>query len=103
MKIAPDFKEKPGSRYRLNRWREEQIGKGIKITYGDLIRRFIELSLVEGPFPQVSHGRYINFLSDYSAGEESASHNEAIQAWKTLKNLDIPKTYSAWKEFHQVD
>lgn len=37
-KIAPDFKEKSGSRYRLNRWREEQIERGVKITYGDLIR-----------------------------------------------------------------
>ena len=98
-KMAPGFKEKPGSRYRLNRWREEQIDKGVKITYRDLVRRFVELSRVKGPFPQAPSGRYINFLSDYFAGEKDASRDAAIKAWNSLKRLDIPKTYSAWKKY----
>src|SRR5258708_24337656 len=36
LKIVPDLRRKSGARYRLNRWREEQIQKGNKITYGDL-------------------------------------------------------------------
>ena len=32
-KIAPGLKRKSGARYRLNRWREEQLAKGVKITY----------------------------------------------------------------------
>ncbi|MDH3748085.1 MAG: SAP domain-containing protein [Gammaproteobacteria bacterium] len=99
-KIAPDFKEKSGSRYRLNRWREEQIERGVKITYGDLVRRFVELCQTDGRFPQARSGRYVNFLSDYFSGEKGANRDEAIKAWKTLKGLDIPKTYSAWKKFH---
>jgi len=102
-KIAPNFKEKSGSRYRLNRWREEQLEKGVKITYGDLVHRFVELSQTEGRFPQEPAGRYINFLSDYFSGEKGANRDEAIKAWKTLKGLDIPKTYSAWKKFHQTE
>ena len=102
-KMAPDFKEKSGSRYRLNRWREEQLQRGVKITYGDLIGKFVELSQTVGSFPQVPHGRYINFLSDYFTGEKGADRAEAIKAWKSLKGLDIPKTYAAWKKFYQAD
>ena len=101
-KIAPNFKEKSGSRYRLNRWREEQIERGVKITYGDLVTQFVELSETAGRFPQAPSGRYINFLSDYFLGEKGADRDEAIKAWNTLKNLDIPKTYSAWRKYHQA-
>src|SRR5258708_8927891 len=38
LKIAPQQKRKSGVRYRLNRWREQQIDNGIKITYRDLVR-----------------------------------------------------------------
>jgi SAP domain-containing new25 len=38
-KMSPGLKKKSGARYRLNRWREEQLTKGIKITYGEKIRR----------------------------------------------------------------
>lgn len=99
-KIWPDFKEKSGSRYRLNRWRETQIEKRIKITYGDLVQRFVELNQTQGRFRQAPSGRYINFLSDYLSAEKRATRSDAIKAWHTLKNLDIPKTYSAWKK-HQ--
>src|SRR5439155_19523488 len=37
LKIAPKLKRKSGARYRLNRWREQQIDNGIKITYRALV------------------------------------------------------------------
>lgn len=100
-KMMPDFKEKSGSRYRLNQWREKQMKKGAKLTYGDLVHKFVELSRTEGRFPQAPSGRYINFLSDYLSQENGATRDEAIKAWKALKELEIPKTYAAWTNFHR--
>jgi SAP domain-containing new25 len=34
LKLAPGLKRRSGARYRLNRWREEQLSKGVKLTYG---------------------------------------------------------------------
>src|SRR5258706_928131 len=36
LRLAPGFKRKSGARYRINRWREDRISSGIKITYRDL-------------------------------------------------------------------
>jgi hypothetical protein len=98
LKLAPDLKRKSGARYRLNRWREDQLTKGIKITYADLVRQYIKLNQVEGRFAQAPSGRYINFLSDFLATETDATREQAIRAWKELKTLDVPKNYRAWKE-----
>ena len=92
------FKEKSGARYRLNRWREEQIGNGKRISYGDLVKQFVKLCKTKGPFPQAPSGRYINFLSDFLAKEKVASREQALKAWKSLKKLDIPKNYLSWKK-----
>lgn len=92
------FKEKSGARYRLNRWREKQIADGDRITYGDLVKEFVRLCKIEGPYPQAPSGRYINFLSDFLAMEEGATREQAIGAWRNLKMLDIPKSYSSWKK-----
>ncbi|MDN5212039.1 SAP domain-containing protein [Fulvivirgaceae bacterium BMA12] len=97
-KIIPDLKKKSGARYRLNRWREEQINKGIKITYGDLVKQYISLNQVEGRFEQIPVGRYINFLADFLAEEKTATRLQAIEAWEKLKTLNIPKNYKAWKK-----
>jgi hypothetical protein len=97
LKIAPDLKRKSGARYRLNRWREEKIKRGVEITYRDLIEEYVRLNQVEGSFPRVPSGRYINFLSDFLAGEKKATREQGIKAWKQLKKADIPKTYRAWK------
>ncbi|MHC5209891.1 MAG: SAP domain-containing protein [Planctomycetota bacterium] len=91
------FKEKSGAKYRLNRWREEQIAKGKPITYGDLVTHFVSLCKTEGRFPQAPSGRYINFLSDFLAHEKDASRDQALVAWKKLKRLDISKDYRSWK------
>lgn len=99
LKIAPGLKRKSGARYRLNRWREEQLTKGVKITYRDLVDQYIKLNQTEEPFAQIPHGRYINFLSDYLAAEKQSTKEEAIAAWKELKKLDCPKNYRAWKKY----
>ncbi len=102
LKIVPGLKRKSGARYRLNRWREEQLTKGARITYGDLVNKYIELNSGEERFAQIPHGRYINFLSDFLTAEKSSTREEAISAWKQLKTLDIPKNYPAWKK-HQLN
>lgn len=98
LKIAPNLKRKSGVSYRLNRWREEQINKGRKITYGDLVRQYVKLNQVIGKFEKVPVVRYINFLSEYLAKEKNSSRKQAIAAWNELKKLNIPKTYEAWKK-----
>jgi hypothetical protein len=100
-KIDPTMKRKSGSRYRLNRWREEQIENGKKITYGDLVKQYVKLNQVQGSFPQAPTGRYINFLSDYLAKEKGVGREEAIAAWKELKKLSIPKDYKSWKKYQR--
>lgn len=100
LKIDPKLKRKSGARYRLNRWREEQINKGIKITYGDLVRQYVKLNQVKGSFSQAPSGRYINFVSDFLAVEKKSTRKQAVNAWEELKRLDIPKNYRAWKKYH---
>lgn len=97
-RLTPKLKIKSGVWYRLNRWRDEQITKGIKITYGDLINQFIELNQTDGKFERIAVGRYINFLSDFLANEKGATRNKAIEEWKTLKTMDIEKDYKSWKQ-----
>jgi hypothetical protein len=95
-KIDPNFTRKPGTRYLLNRWREEQLSKGREITYGDLVRQAIELNETKrGPL-RIEHARYINFISDFAAANPGAPREQAIAAWHALKEIDAPKTYQAW-------
>jgi hypothetical protein len=100
LKIAPKLKRKSGARYRLNRWREQQIENGIKITYRDLVRQYVKLNQMQGSFPQIQvpSGRYINFLSDFLAGEKNATRTQALKAWQQLKKAEIPKNYREWKK-----
>ena len=101
LKIAPNLKRKPGARYRLNRWREDQIDRGIKITYADLVKQYVKLNQLEGKFPQAPSGRYINFISDFLVGEKNSTREQAMAAWRQLKKLDIPKDYRAFKKYRQ--
>jgi hypothetical protein len=95
-KREPGFKRKSGTRYLLNRWREEQLRQGHRITYGDLVGHAIKLNKTkDGPL-RVQHARYINFVSDFMKANKRASMSEAIAAWNALKKLDAPKTYQAW-------
>lgn len=95
-KIAPGLKRKSGARYRLNRWREAQLMKGVKLTYGALVKEYVRLNQTEKPFAHVPTGRYINFVADFLAAEKGATREQAIKAWKKLKRLDIPKDYRSW-------
>jgi len=98
--IAPSMKKRSGVSYRLNRWREEQLAKGIAITYRDLVRQYISLNQAKEPFARIPHGRYINFVGDFLAAEKGKSRTDAIAAWEELKKLDVPKDYLSWKK-HQ--
>ena len=97
-KLAPGLKRKSGVRYRLNRWREERLIKGVKLTYGDLVKEYIRLNQTKKPFAQIPHGRYINFMSDFLAAEKGATREQAMKAWRKLKTLDVPKNYRSWVE-----
>jgi len=97
-KIAPGLKRKSGARYRLNRWREEQLTKGNPITYGDLVAEYVRLNQSEEPFKQIPVVCYINFLSDFLKSEKEATRADAIAAWKQLKRMNVPKTYRDWKK-----
>jgi hypothetical protein len=95
-KLQPGFTHASGTRYLLNRWREEQLRKVRRITYGDLVERAIELNRTKrGPL-RLEHGRFINFVSDFLAANEGVSRQEALDAWRELKAMDAPKTYDAW-------
>jgi hypothetical protein len=98
-RLAPDVKRKSGARYRLNRWREDRVANGVKITYRDLVKEYVRLSQTAGSFAHIPHGRYVNFISDFMAAEQSATREQAIRAWTTLKALDAPKDYRSWKRF----
>jgi hypothetical protein len=98
-KLVPGLKRRSGARYRLNRWREEQLVKGVKLTYGSLVTEYVRLNQAKEPFAQIPHGRYINFMSDFLAAEKGATRKQALLAWKNLKKLDMLKNYRSWVRF----
>lgn len=95
-RIQPGFKRAPGTRYLLNRWREEQIAAGRRLTYRDLVLQAIALNQSKSGPLRLEHGRYMNFVSDYMSDNEGAAHRDAVKAWHEVKALDAPKTYAAW-------
>jgi len=94
--LVPGLRLRPGARYRLNRWREEQLGAGARVTYGALVKEYVRLCESQVPFARIPHGRYINFVSDFFAHEPRATRGEIIAAWHALKKMDCAKTYDAW-------
>lgn len=101
-KLAPGLKRKSGARYRLNRWREAQLVKGVKLTYRDLVEEYIRLNQTTKPFVHIPHGRYVNFVADFLAAEKGATRERAIREWKKLKTLDVPKDYRSWARYHSA-
>jgi hypothetical protein len=95
-KLIPGLKRKSGVRYRFNRWREEQLLNGVKLSYGDLVNEYVRLNLIKEPFAQIPIDCYINFMSDFLAAERGATREQALRAWKKLKKLDVPKNYRSW-------
>ncbi|MBI3715465.1 MAG: hypothetical protein HY255_05680 [Betaproteobacteria bacterium] len=98
-RLSPGIRRKSGVRYRLNRWREEQLRMGVKLTYRDLVQEYVRLNQFNEPFARIPHDRYVYFMSDFLAGEKGATREQAIHAWKILKTLDAPKNYRSWVEF----
>ena len=96
-KLAPGVPFRSGARYRLNRWREEQIAAGVPITYGDLVREYVRLCRSDEPFARMPHGRYVNFVSDFYARRPAATREEITAAWHELKAMDCPKTFRDWR------
>jgi SAP domain-containing new25 len=95
-KLDPGFKRVSGTRYLLNRWREDQIAAGRRITYRDLVLQAIALNKSKtGPL-RAKTGRYINFISDFMAENKGCSHADAVKAWHEVKSMDVPKTYLEW-------
>ena len=84
-RIDPNFAPKPGTRYLLNRWREEQLANGRRITYRDLVRQAIALNQTKRRPLRIEHARYINFISDFTAANRGATRVQAIAAWNALK------------------
>ena len=95
-KLVPGLKRKSGTRYRFNRWREEQLAKGVKLTYRDLVEEYVRLNQTKEPFAQIPIDCYINFVSDFLAAEKGATREQAMKAWEKLKALDVPKNYRSW-------
>jgi hypothetical protein len=93
--LAPGVREKSGVWYRLNRWREDQMTSGKRITYGALVRQYILLNRMQH-FEKIPHGRYINFVAAFLAANKGSTRAEAIAAWKALKELAVPKDYASW-------
>ena len=76
----------------------EQIDSGKRLTYGQLVRHFVKLNRNKSGPLRTSHGRYNNFVSDYMAHHPGAALQDMLNAWRELKELDIPKTYRAWAD-----
>jgi ribosome modulation factor len=96
-KLAPGYRRRSGARYRLNRWRERQLDRGVEITYRDVVEEYVRLSQPTERFARMPHGRYVNFVSDFLAHEPRATTADASAAWQMLKRMDCPKTYQAWR------
>jgi hypothetical protein len=47
-------------------------------------------------FEKIPHGRYVNFVAAFLAGDKGATRAEAIAAWRELKDLAVPKDYASW-------
>ncbi len=97
-KLKPGLKIKSGVWYRLNRWRDEQITKGQKITYGDLVKQFIKLNQTD-KFETIASTRFNNFISDFLENERGATRQTAMKEWEKLKTFDTEKTYHSWKQY----
>ena len=95
--LAPEVREKPGVWYRLNRWREQQIARGKRPTYGDLVRHYVSLNNM-ARFEKIPHGRYVNFVAAFLSAHKGATLAEAITAWTELKGSDVPKNFASWVE-----
>jgi len=99
-KRAPGLKIKSGAKYWLNRWIENKLSHGEKITYNDVICEYIRLNKTEGKLPQIPSCKFNNFISDYLANEKNATREDALEAWTMLKDMKVKKDYITWKKIN---
>jgi len=95
---VPELKPKSGAKYWLNRYVENKLSNGEKITYNDVIYEYIRLNKTEGKLPQIPSCKFNNFISDYLANEKNGTREEALKAWNELKDMKIKKNYITWKK-----
>jgi hypothetical protein len=96
-RMNPSHRRRSGSRYRINRWRDEQLAKGARITYRDLVKEYVRLNSPDTEHKRGPAGHYVYFLSDFMAANPGASMAAAIRAWKKAKTADAPNNYRAVK------
>ena len=97
-KRMPGLQPKSGAKYWLNRWIENKLSHGEKITYNDVICEYIRLNKTEGKLPQIPSCKFNNFISDYLANEKNATREAALGAWNKLKDMKAKKDYITWKK-----
>ena len=98
-KRVPGLKPKSGAKYWLNRWIENKLSNGEKITYNDVIGEYIRLNKTEEKLPQIPSCKFNNFISDYLANEKRATREDALEAWNKLKIMKAKKDYITWKNY----
>ena len=91
------LKPKSGAKYWLNRWIEDKLSDGEKITYNDVVCEYIRLNKIEGKLPQIPSCKFNNFISDYLANEKNTTRKDALEAWTMLKDMKAKKDYITWK------
>ena len=98
-KRVPGLKQKSGAKYWLNRWIENKLSNGEKITYDDVVCEYIHLNKTEEKLPQIPSCKFNNFISDYLANEKRATREDALEAWNKLKSMKAKKDYITWKNY----
>ena len=99
-KRVPGLKPKSGAKYWLNRWIENKLSNGEKITYNDVVCEYIRLNKTEEKLPQIPSCKFNNFISDYLANEKKATRKDALEAWTMLKYMKVKKDYITWKKIN---
>ena len=99
-KRVPGLKPKSGAKYWLNRWIENKLSNGEKITYNDVVCEYIQLNKTEEKLPQIPSCKFNNFISDYLANEKNAKRKDALEAWTMLKDMKVKKDYITWKKIN---
>ncbi|EMB21195.1 hypothetical protein HMPREF9723_01462 [Treponema denticola OTK] len=99
-KRVPGLKPKSGAKYWLNRWIENKLSNGEKITYNDVVCEYIRLNKTEEKLPQIPSCKFNNFISDYLANEKNTTRKDALEAWTMLKDMKVKKDYITWKKIN---
>ncbi|EMB42494.1 hypothetical protein E4N99_07995 [Treponema denticola] len=99
-KRVSGLKPKSGAKYWLNRWIENKLSNGEKITYNDVVCEYIRLNKTEEKLPQIPSCKFNNFISDYLANEKNATRKDALEAWTMLKDMNVKKDYITWKKIN---